>query len=68
MFAGIFKSAGSISVQPTGTFGIITKTAVIDFQEKYAAEVLAPLGLTSGTGYVGSYTRSKINLMLAAGN
>jgi hypothetical protein len=48
----------------TGNFLELTKRAVIRFQEKYADEILKPLGLTRGTGYVGEMTRKKISEIL----
>ena len=48
----------------TGNFLTLTKSAVIRFQEKYASEILSPLGLKEGTGYVGSATRAKINQLI----
>jgi len=48
----------------TGNFFSLTRQAVIRFQEKYASEILTPLGLIKGTGYVGQMTRDKINQTL----
>jgi peptidoglycan hydrolase-like protein with peptidoglycan-binding domain len=62
------KSQGS-DIYPggyvTGNFLGLTRTAVIKFQEKYASEILVPLGLQSGTGFVGPSTRIKINQILS---
>jgi hypothetical protein len=48
----------------TGNFLNLTKKAVIRFQEKYRKEILEPLALTHGTGFVGPKTRKKINQLL----
>lgn len=49
----------------TDYFGLLTQKAVIRFQNKYASEVVAPAGLAQGNGYVGSYTRAKLNALSA---
>ena len=48
----------------TGNFLSLTQAAAIRFQEKYANEILRPLGLERGTGFVGAQTRTKINQLL----
>ncbi len=48
----------------TGYFGQATKNAVIRFQNKYADEVLRPAGLIQGTGFVGLWSRLKLNQMI----
>jgi len=48
----------------SGNFYTLTEKAVARFQERYASEILSPLGLSQGTGYVGSITIAKINELL----
>ena len=48
----------------TGNFYDLTLQAVVRFQEKYASEILYPVGLQKGTGFVGVMTRDKINQLL----
>jgi hypothetical protein len=51
----------ALNVQVTGVFDIATFEAVMDFQQKYAADILAPWGATEPTGYVYITTRQKMN-------
>jgi hypothetical protein len=48
----------------TGNFFNLTKAAVIRFQNRHKAEILTPIGLERGTGFVGPKTRAKINNIL----
>lgn len=44
-----------------GNFGPCVEKAVTLFQEKYMNEILAPIGLSKGTGVMGEKTREKLN-------
>ncbi len=44
-----------------------TAATVVEFQEKYASEILTPSRLKRGTGYVGTATRKKLNALYGCG-
>lgn len=63
-----FLKSQGVDIYPegfvTGNFGNLTRGAVIRFQEKYKSEILTPVALSQGTGFVGVLTRTKINQLL----
>ena len=59
----VLKSQG-YAVVVSGNYDIITKTAVVFFQQKYAGEILTPYHLTRGSGNVGNATLAKINELM----
>lgn len=54
---------GSIG-QETDFYGPATAAAISRFQEIHAEDVLAPVDLQQGTGYLGNSTRAKLNHLL----
>lgn len=56
----ILTSQGFLSA-PQNTFDSTVFNAVVAFQEKHADQILTPLGLTAGTGFVGPSTRAYLN-------
>lgn len=57
----VLEKEGLFTAGATGNFGPLTFQAVVKFQEKYEQEVLAPFGITQGTGFVGRTTRARLN-------
>jgi hypothetical protein len=49
------------STTVNGTFDDQTAAAVTTFQQKYQSAILAPYGLSNGTGYAGKGTRAELN-------
>ena len=50
--------------QENNTYDNQTTLALKAFQEKYASDILTPVGLTEGTGNFGTSTRQKVNIIL----
>ncbi len=57
------KQGISYGTDTSNQYGQATMLAVVAFQEKYASEVLIPYRLSRGTGYFGSSTRVKLNVL-----
>ncbi len=60
-FLNDYMSAG---LAVTGVFETSTEQAVMDFQLRYAADILTPWGISNATGFVYHTTKKKINEMV----
>ncbi len=56
----IAPSGDGSSGKETTYFGSGTVSALIRFQNAYKSEILAPAGLSAGTGFFGTLTRGKV--------
>jgi fibronectin type 3 domain-containing protein len=63
----IASSGNGSSGNETTYYGRATALAVSRFQVAHASEILAPYGLTRGTGYFGLATMKVVNALIAAG-
>src|SRR5258708_7256567 len=61
--SNLLNEGFSIDTAELGTFGKSTRAAVKGFQEKYSDDVLAPLGMTAGSGFFGTVTRLKLQAL-----
>ncbi|MFA6552370.1 MAG: peptidoglycan-binding domain-containing protein [Candidatus Paceibacterota bacterium] len=64
----VAKSGPGSSGNETEYFGFLTRLAVIKFQNKYKSDILIPVGLSVGTGYVGKMTIGKLNNLIVVIN
>lgn len=62
----VATSGPGSSGNETELYGILTKQAVARFQAAYAAEVLAPVGLTLPSGYFGPSSMRKANQIIGS--
>ena len=63
----VTNAGGGSPGNETDLFGALTYAALIRFQNAHAAQILAPLGLSKGTGFFGTASRQYANSLEASG-
>ena len=58
---GFLPARAYVSQTQAQIYGEQMGSAISSFQEKYAADILTPAGLTNGNGFFGTLTRAKMN-------